>query len=214
LVRKLFFRVVSSINTYFIFIFIGAAHRVAALDVKKRVDSERASFNFRTKKLSVANVDNETLTEIHKFPAPIQKLLVNEIDAVEKRIEKGKGAPGLSSLECQCLFRHRYLLPCKHVFHEHLYGVKILTPAAWRRFQLMFEENGFEVYEHRELVEVAEPVQSEHDRGVESRRLAVNEMLEQVRDRFWRIEEKGDVELAGAFIGRLGASLESVFSAQ
>ena len=64
------------------------------------------------------------------------------------RIEKGKSAPGLTSLDCYCLYRNRYLLPCKHIFHEHIYGD--LKLDAWRMFQGMFEEGGFEVYESRQ----------------------------------------------------------------
>ena len=87
-----------------------------------------AAFEFRMKKVSVYGVDNDIIEEIHKFPYPFQRLLVNESSAVMERIEKGKGAPGLTSLNCHCLFRNRYLLPCKHIFHEHMYGnVKLLT---------------------------------------------------------------------------------------
>ena len=64
---------------------------------------------------------------------------------------------GLTSLDCYCLFRNRYLLPCKHIFHEHMYGsIKLLTDEVWERFQKMFEENGFEIYEHHELVMIFE----------------------------------------------------------
>src|SRR5437773_8437378 len=109
-----------------------------------------AAFEFRMKKVSVYGVDNDIIEEIHKFPYPFQRLLVNESSAVMERIEKGKGAPGLTSLNCHCLFRNRYLLPCKHIFHEHLYGNKLLTVDIWGKFQEMFEESGFEVYESRE----------------------------------------------------------------
>ena len=69
------------------------------------------------------------------------------------RIESGKSAPGLTSLDCHCLFRNRYLLPCKHIFHEHMYGnSKLLTTDVWKIFQKMFEESGFEIYESRESV--------------------------------------------------------------
>ena len=69
------------------------------------------------------------------------------------RIEKGKRAPGLTSLNCHCLFHNRYLLPCKHIFHEHMYGsVELLTGQIWEIFQRMFKESGFEIYESRELV--------------------------------------------------------------
>ena len=66
------------------------------------------------------------------------------------RIEKGKGVPDLTSLDCYCLFRNRYLLPCKHIFHKYLYSNKLLTADIWSMFREMFEESGFEVYESRE----------------------------------------------------------------
>ena len=82
-------------------------------------------------------------------------MLITKACAVEKRIEKGKVAPGLMSVNCDCLFFRCYLLPCRHVFHEHMYGVKrLLSVDAWEQFQQMFEETGFEVYQHHELVEV------------------------------------------------------------
>ncbi len=90
---------------------LGAGHKVSELDLKKRTDSECAAFEFRTKKLSVSGVDHEILSEVHKLPYPIQKLVINELLEVTKRLEKGKIAPGLTSLDCHCLFHHRYLLP-------------------------------------------------------------------------------------------------------
>ena len=81
------------------------------------------------------------------------------------RLEKGKGVPGLTSLDCYCLFRIRYLLPCKHIFHEHFYGNKLLTADVWRMFQGMFEESGFEVYESRESF--IEYVQTEQQKEAE-----------------------------------------------
>ena len=69
------------------------------------------------------------------------------------RIEKGKCTPGLTSLDCHCLFRNRYLLPCKHIFHEHMYSnMKLLTADVQEMFQRIFEESGYEVYESRESV--------------------------------------------------------------
>lgn len=88
--------------------------------MKKQSDAEHTAFEFRTKRISVIGVDYEILDQIHKLPFPLQQLIINEIHAVEKRIEKGKEAPGLLSLNCNCLFFHRYLLPCRHIFHEHL----------------------------------------------------------------------------------------------
>ncbi|RHZ86811.1 hypothetical protein Glove_44g33 [Diversispora epigaea] len=139
-------------TTSFLYGLIGASYKIVALDQKKRAESENTAFNFRTKKISAYGVDDEFLEEIHKFPFPVQQMLIKEIGAVMDRLEKGKCVPGLTSLECHCLFHNRYLLPCKHIFHEHMYGNQLLTDDAWKKFQGLFEENGFEIYEQRELV--------------------------------------------------------------
>jgi hypothetical protein len=148
-----FIYLLPSLLNFSSFPILGAVHNIIDIDRKKRSDSERAAFEFRTKKISAYGVDDDIIEEIHKFPFPLQQLLVKEACAVMDRIEKGKGAPGLSSLNCYCLFRNRYLLPCKHIFHEHLYGsVKLLTVDAWKMFQGMFDECGYEIYESRESI--------------------------------------------------------------
>ena len=119
----------------FFFYTLGAIHNIVDIDYKKRSEAESASFNFRIKKISAYGVDDDILEEIKKFPFPFQQLIVKEACAVMNRLEKGKGVPGLSSLDCLCLFRHRYLLPCKHIFHEHMYGNKLLTADVWQMFR-------------------------------------------------------------------------------
>ncbi|PKY23332.1 hypothetical protein RhiirB3_387123 [Rhizophagus irregularis] len=109
--------------------FAGACNNIVALDDKKRTDSECVAYEFRTKKISFIGVDDEILTEIHKFPFPVQQMIIKEYCAVDRRLEKGKTALGLTSLNCYCVFFHRYLLPYRHIFHESLYGdAKLLTP--------------------------------------------------------------------------------------
>jgi hypothetical protein len=179
------------------------------LIVKKQSDSKSAAFDFRVKKVSAYGVEKDIIEEIQKFPLPFQHLLIKEACAVMDRLEKGKGAPGLTSLDCHCLFRNRYLLPCKHIFHEHMYGdVKLLTTDVWRMFQKIFEESGFEVYEHRELV--IEFVQTEQQKKAESRKLTVFELTERVRDRYWSVEEGSNAERTEAFISTLEASLNPI----
>ena len=85
---------------------LGAVHNIVDLNCKKWSDSERAAFNFHTKKISVYGIEDNIIKEIHKFPFPFQRLIVKEACAVMNRIEKGKSAPGLTSLECYCLFRN------------------------------------------------------------------------------------------------------------
>ncbi|POG67678.1 hypothetical protein GLOIN_2v1481403 [Rhizophagus irregularis DAOM 181602=DAOM 197198] len=128
----------------------GAVHNIVNIDYKKRSEAEIASFDFRIKKISVYGVDDDILEEIKKFPFPFQQLIIKEACAVMNRLEKGKGVPGLASLDCHCLFHHQYLLPCKHIFHEHMYGNKLLTSDVWQMFREIFEESRFEVYKSRE----------------------------------------------------------------
>jgi hypothetical protein len=188
---------------------LGAVHNIVAINCKKRSDSKSAAFNFRVKKVSAYGVEKDIIEEIHKFSLPFQHLLIKEACAVMDRLEKGKGASGLTSLDCHCLFRNRYLLPCKHIFHEHMYrNVKLLTTDVWRMFQKIFEESGFEVYEHCELV--IEFIQTEQQKKTEGQKLTVFELTERVRDRYWSVEEGGDVERTKAFISTLEASLNPI----
>ncbi|CAB4438152.1 unnamed protein product [Rhizophagus irregularis] len=187
---------------------IGAAHKVVNVDCKKRSEAESTSFDFRIKKISAYGVDVDILEEIQKFPFPFQQLIIREACAVMNRLEKGKSMPGLTSLDCFCLFRHRYLLPCKHIFHEHMYGNKLLTTDVWQMFREIFEESGFEVYESRESF--IEYVQTEQQKNAENRRIAVGELTERMRDRYWRVEEMGDVEKTQSFISMLEASVNPI----
>jgi hypothetical protein len=165
------------------FYILGAVHNIVNIDCKKRSEVESASFNFRIKKVSAYGVDDDILEEIQKFPLPFQQLMIKEACAVMNRIEKGKGVPGLTSLDCYCLFRHRYLLLCKYIFHEHMYGNKLLTPDVWQMFREIFEENGFEVYESRKSF-IIEYVQTEQQKCAEDRRIAINELAKRMRDRY------------------------------
>ncbi|CAG8599777.1 7702_t:CDS:2 [Cetraspora pellucida] len=190
---------------------IGAMHHTVALDNKKRSDSEAIAFDFRIKKISAYGVASNVLEEIHKFPYPFQQLLVKEACSVMSRLEKGKNALGLTSLDCHCLFYNRYLLPCRHIFHEHTYGAtKLLTINIWRTFQGMFEESGYEVYERRELV-IEEIAKTEQQKKEESLKLAVNELNERVQDKYWHTVSSGNIGRTEAFVSMLEASIDSFF---
>jgi len=142
-------------------------------------------------------------------------MLVNEVCAVEGWIEKGKDAPGLTFLHCNCLFFNRYLLPCRHIFHENMYGTtKLLTPDAWEKFQQMFDEAGFDIYIHRELVDLEVPRMTEAEKATENRRLAISKLMKRMCDIYWRIEEKGNIEQTGAFIRELKNCIEPVLNNQ
>ncbi|RIB30127.1 hypothetical protein C2G38_2027081 [Gigaspora rosea] len=138
---------------------------------KKSADSEYAAFEFHTKKISIVGIGRDILDKIHKFPFPVQQMLGAKACAVEGRIEKGKPATGLTSLDCSCLFYHFYLLLCRYIFHEHMYSItKLLTTSAWRRFLQMFQECGFEVYIRREIVKVDAPEKTKAERASDNQR--------------------------------------------
>ena len=72
-----------------------------------------------------------------------------------------------------------------------MYGsIELLTGQVWETFQRMFKENGFEIYESRELVMVE---QTEQQKEAEIRKLTVNELTERIRNGYWRVEKRGDV---------------------
>ena len=156
----------------------------------------------------MADIPDDELNEIHKFPYPVQLLIADEALAVTGRLEKGKAPPGLVTAECHCRFFTRYLLPCRHIFHEQIYGAtKILTAEKWASFQNLFEESGFEIYQSRERVEVEE-IQSESVREAEARQERLSEMLERARNQYWRIEEEGNAEMANNYVRNLEVAFE------
>ena len=93
-----------------------------------------------------------------------------------------------------------------------MYGAKkLLSDDTWEQFQQMFEETGFEVYQHRELVEVySEKTHAEI--AQENRQLTLNELMERTRDVYWRIEENGDSVRSNVFLLELKAHLEPVLN--
>ena len=74
----------------------------------------------------------------------------------------------------------------------------------------MFEESGFEVYESREsFIEYA---QIEQQKGAEHWRLVVAELTERMHDRYWCVEEAGDINRVETFISMLEASVNPIIS--
>ncbi|CAB5152393.1 unnamed protein product [Rhizophagus irregularis] len=85
---------------------IGAVHNIINIDYKKNSKAKIASFDFRIKKIFAYGVDDNIFEKIKKFPFLFQQLIIKEACAVMNRLEKGKGVPGLASLNCHCLFHH------------------------------------------------------------------------------------------------------------
>jgi len=74
----------------------------------------------------------------------------------------------------------------------------------------MFEENGFEIYEHCELVKIFE--QTNQQKEAENRKLTINELTERIRDCYWRVEEKGDVKQTKIYIQILETYLDPIIT--
>ncbi|CAG8787741.1 31480_t:CDS:2, partial [Gigaspora margarita] len=66
----------------------GACNKVVMLDVKKQLDTENMAFEFHTKQISAFGVGSEILEQIHKFPFPIQQLIVSEVYTMQKAYKK------------------------------------------------------------------------------------------------------------------------------
>ncbi|CAG8807845.1 5004_t:CDS:2, partial [Cetraspora pellucida] len=51
-------------------------------------DAEYVAFEFCTKRISAFGIDHEILNEVHKFSYLIQKIVIDEIFAIAKRLKK------------------------------------------------------------------------------------------------------------------------------
>ncbi|CAG8792646.1 43182_t:CDS:1, partial [Gigaspora margarita] len=74
----------------------------------------------------------------------------------------------------------------------------------------MFQDCGFEVYFHCEIVELNAPEKSKAEKASDNQRSAVNELMERTRDVYWRIKKKGDEEQMYAFVRDLKSCLDPV----
>ncbi len=87
----------------FLFI-LDAIYNVVNIDCKKWSDSEKAAFNFRTKKISVYSINDDIIEKIHKFLFSLQNLLIKEAYAIIDKIKKGKDVSGLTMSNYHYLF--------------------------------------------------------------------------------------------------------------
>jgi len=175
---------------------LGACTKLEEVDKKKDTQRKKAELDYSSRRISVMDLPGTVLEHVHKLPFPAQELIINEARAMSARIEKGKNPPHLLTPECNCLFFSRYLLPCRHILHTHLFGTdppeKLITLEHWLKFQHMFDETGMEVYRSRELVEIPVHVETEEERKQLMYQLQANALLESVRNGFWRAMDRGD----------------------
>ncbi|CAG8678699.1 4325_t:CDS:2 [Gigaspora margarita] len=132
-----------------------ACYILIELNKKKMLVAKETVINFRTKRISLTNIRPEILTEIYKFPFLLQKLIVEEVHAVLKRLEEGKCTPDLASAECSYRFFNQYMLSYCYIFYKQLCRTNILMPETWSYFQRTFEESDMEVYQIHGIVEVS-----------------------------------------------------------
>jgi len=104
-----------------------------------------------------------------------------ELDAAAERIANGKEVPtGYDeALRCHCQFYRQYLLPCRHIFHLST-EIKVLTPARWEGYMMMFAECGMEVYETMGAVWVEEESSCGRNAGRASTAIQVRASTEQL----------------------------------
>ena len=120
---------------------IGACMTVSSVDANYSSHSKKTRLEFWIKKAT----ETQTYPFLAGFPYPVQLLMIDEIHAVNKRIEEGKGTPNHTVPVCHCQFFRKYLIPCRHLFHCDLLG-DFLTNTHWESFQRMSAESGFDVY--------------------------------------------------------------------
>ncbi|GES90186.1 hypothetical protein GLOIN_2v1775727 [Rhizophagus clarus] len=87
---------------------------------------------------------------------------------------------------------------------------KLLIAEVWQMFHKIFKESGFEVYESQESF--IKYVQTEQQKGAENQKIAVGELTERMRDKYWHVEEMGDAERTQSFISMLEASVDLIIS--
>ena len=77
----------------------------------------------------------------------------------------------------------------------------------------MFDKTGFDVYMHRKLdLDVPVSRLTEAENAIENRWQSVSELMERMRDTYWRVEENGNAEQTGAFIKELKYYLEPILN--
>ncbi|CAG8562667.1 8740_t:CDS:2, partial [Scutellospora calospora] len=142
--------------------------KILELDSKKDFDAKVAAIDFRTKKISIANIRPEHLVEIQKFFFLIQKLIAEEVHTVSKRLEEGKRVPNLKTADCSCKFFTKYMLPCRHIFHEQLCSDSSILTS-----------------ESRQLVEVLLIQLLDAEKNIKKSRQVMNELFEGTKDQYY-----------------------------
>ncbi|KAK9242116.1 hypothetical protein V1506DRAFT_572398 [Lipomyces tetrasporus] len=155
----------------------GLVAHLLALGERIKEAAKRSAQNFRTQHLK----EVDELPQLKRFPLPMQKLIVEELDALRHiggdepdRIEEDN-------------------VQCDLVFSSGNRTYEILTEDHWNNFVVMFENRGFDVYEG-----CGQKPAQEKDRdemGAPARRaLTLKETIERLRSCYYELEEGMDPE--------------------
>ncbi len=82
--------------------------KIVELDDKKRTDAEKVAFDFRTRHISVANISEDILVQIHGW-------LLTRRQACRRDWRKASCRQACNQQNATVASS----LPCRHIFHEH-----------------------------------------------------------------------------------------------
>ncbi len=171
---------------------------------KKRVKmAEMAESNFRIKKISIYNAPSNVIDNVIKFPLPILRQLAGEIEEMNKKVAAAKFPRQHQSTSCDCEFSRKYLLPCWHVFHYHIFMQPIFTDAIWQSFIDQFEESGIAVYEKAVRAEIPAIELTQNERELIMAKNQANEVLEIIRNNFFSYLDNGELQCATKYMDKL-----------
>ena len=162
-----------------------ACHTIDTQTRLKLNNSQKAEVEFRSRSLP----ECEEYKPLQQFLYPVQQLIIQEIREAETLFVNGDEARHFVQLSCHCQFFRKYRLPCRHIFYADTIWSGTITEDHWKQFAWLFDESGFEIYETWASIDCPDDVFDE-EMGVPARRkLAMWEVLEQVRVNFFGLEE-------------------------
>ncbi|KAK9327144.1 hypothetical protein V1520DRAFT_372265 [Lipomyces starkeyi] len=142
----------------------GLVAHLLALGERIQEEAKRSAPKFRTQHLKKA----DELPQLKRFPLPVQKLIVEELDALRQMGDED-------------------LIVSTKTRYNRTY--EILTEDHWNNFVFMFENRGFDVYEGRGQEPAREGDRG--DIGAPARRaLTLKETLERLRSRYYELRRE------------------------
>ena len=127
---------------------------INAITAVIEVNSKR----FKKVKDSMSNRrSNKKFKSLKKFPAlldlnyDMQRLVSEQLrNAYTLLSENGLNNYIPEGLTCSCDFSSKYMLPCQHIFFQHLTGEFNLSNRILTESLIGIEESGFDIYQKKE----------------------------------------------------------------